>query len=107
MDAPKSKVMENKWKWDNLGPIRNQTLNKQGHIEETRWSTNRSDHPPCNTCGKNHGGECLMGKSRCYWCKEEGHTIANFTKKPNGGGSNPITGGQARMFAMTREEAGR
>ena len=30
-------------------------------------------YPPCPKCGRDHKGECLMGKDVCYRCGKPGH----------------------------------
>ena len=32
-----------------------------------------SNNPPCQYCGKPHGGICLFREGRCFECRERGH----------------------------------
>ncbi|XP_073031216.1 uncharacterized protein [Primulina eburnea] len=58
-----------------------------------------NDRLLCAKCGKSHKGECLIGSSRCYRCKEVGHTVYNC---PLSFGKGKV---QGRIFSMTKEGA--
>ncbi|TYK22884.1 RNA-directed DNA polymerase-like protein [Cucumis melo var. makuwa] len=62
--------------------------------------------PACRSCGRSHGGHCLVGSGVCYKCKRLGHITDFCPKKLLGTTSNQIsTFQQERMFAITHLEA--
>ncbi|KAL8541733.1 hypothetical protein ACS0TY_002840 [Phlomoides rotata] len=118
MDAQKPKEVEfsgkRKWngggssKWNGGGPSRNPTPNKQAKVNGYAPPKGITERPTCAKCGKNHFGECLLGQSLCFKCKKPGHMVPNCPLMQNGGDGrkpNAGAGGNARMFAMTHEEA--
>ena len=38
-------------------------------------------YPPCPKCGRDHKGECLMGKDVCYQCAKPGHHSKDYRVK--------------------------
>ncbi|XP_075473982.1 uncharacterized protein LOC142505042 [Primulina tabacum] len=83
-------------------------------------ANNNQGLKPCSTCGFKHSGECRRASGVCFGCGKAGHriakcpTAANRPAGPNRG-TGPNTGAgpskpkedepNARIFAMTREEA--
>ena len=38
------------------------------------------NYPPCPKCGRDHKGECLMGKDVCYRCGKPGHHSKDLSR---------------------------
>ncbi|CAA0814798.1 Unknown protein, partial [Striga hermonthica] len=72
-----------------------------------RGGPDRRNHPSsgnrtCKKCGKYHSGECLANQRTCFNCNRSGHYASQqpppFQQK---------TGGQARVYTITHDEAAR
>ncbi|KAL4017118.1 hypothetical protein IC575_024792 [Cucumis melo] len=62
----------------------------------------------CSTCGRVHGGLCLVGSGVCFKCRQPGHTADACPRKPfETTPHQPSASQQGRVFATTRQEAER
>ena len=62
----------------------------------------------CTNCGKEHRGECLLGKNVCFKCGKPGHTIRYCREGQRASNHNDNEGQkkiQARVYTMTQKEA--
>ncbi|KAA0026250.1 gag-protease polyprotein [Cucumis melo var. makuwa] len=58
--------------------------------------------PVCRSCGRSHGGRCLVGSGVCFRCKQLGHTADFCPQKLLETTSNQTpTFQQGRVFATT------
>nr|XP_027192723.1 uncharacterized protein LOC113787766 [Cicer arietinum] len=54
----------------------------------------------CLKCGRDHGGECLVGKQVCYYCKQPGHMAPFCPIRQKQAKSNPNKSNTGRVFAL-------
>ncbi|KAL3645406.1 hypothetical protein CASFOL_010586 [Castilleja foliolosa] len=109
----KSVVMPEKRKWneDNYG-----NNYKQARVGGDDQYAKGNNKPRCRDCGKHHFGACIKGHGKCYRCHLPGHNANNCPRSnqkfgaPQGQGqrgNGQRQGGNARMYAMTRDDAER
>ncbi|KAL0543974.1 hypothetical protein IC582_019084 [Cucumis melo] len=64
--------------------------------------------PPCERCGRLHGGRCLLGSGVCFRCRQSGHIADACPRKPfETTPQQSSASQQGRVFATTRQEAER
>ncbi|TYK18857.1 ty3-gypsy retrotransposon protein [Cucumis melo var. makuwa] len=64
--------------------------------------------PVCPTCGRVHGGRCLVGSGVCFRCRQPGHTANACPQKPmEATPHQPPTSQQGRVFATIHQEVER
>ncbi|XP_022029678.1 uncharacterized protein LOC110930636 [Helianthus annuus] len=65
-------------KGTNASPSKKVRFHDQGRKDKSKGGIT-----PCKTCGKLYTGECLLGKTGCFKCGEEGHTSYKCPNNPN------------------------
>ncbi|KAK4724192.1 hypothetical protein R3W88_026971 [Solanum pinnatisectum] len=70
------------YKFPNDQKGRASSSKSQGSISGTRT------YPTCPKCGKNHPGECFVGKEGCFGCGQSGHRLKDCPSKRGQGGNN-------------------
>ncbi|KAL0539893.1 hypothetical protein IC582_024114 [Cucumis melo] len=84
-----------------------------GVFQRHRWelaATERTlrELPIRTTCGRVHGGRCLVGSGVCFRCRQSGHTTDACPRKPfETTPHQPSASQQGRVFATTRQEVER
>nr|XP_027190477.1 uncharacterized protein LOC113786662 [Cicer arietinum] len=58
----------------------------------------------CLKCGIDHGGECLVGKQVCYYCKQPGHMAPFFPIRQKQAESNPNKSNTGRVFCLSAKK---
>jgi len=58
-----------------------------------------SNNPPCQYCGKPHGGICLFREGRCFECRERGHKRSECPKLAGKQDRAPPSAGPPRPSA--------
>ncbi|XP_012574249.1 uncharacterized protein [Cicer arietinum] len=58
----------------------------------------------CLKCGRDHGGECLVGKQVCYYCKQLGHMAPFCPIRQKQAESNPNKSNTGRVFALSAKK---
>ncbi|KAL3655497.1 hypothetical protein CASFOL_001283 [Castilleja foliolosa] len=100
-----------KWNEDNYG-----NNYKQARVGGNEQYAKKNNVPYCRDCGKQHLGVCLKGQGKCYRCHQSGHSINNCPRSnqkfgapqdQDQRGNEQRQGGNARMYAMARDDAER
>lgn len=58
----------------------------------------------CLKCGRDHGGECLVGKQVCYYCKQPGHMAPFCPIRQKQAEFNPNKSNTGRVFALSAKK---
>ncbi|KAA0061226.1 pol protein [Cucumis melo var. makuwa] len=94
-----------------LTPQRN--LRSGGVFQRHRWELAAAGRtlrelPVYPSCGREHGGRCLVESRVCFRCWQPGHTADACPRKPiENTPHQPSTSHQGRVFATIRQEAER
>ncbi|XP_057803218.1 uncharacterized protein LOC131018517 [Salvia miltiorrhiza] len=92
-----------KRKWDNKNKWNKNAPNGKGRYNPYQAPTTSTQKPMCPQCKRPHFGKCYGPPGVCYICQDPGHYANNC---PRRGRNNPKQGGEARLYAFTRQEAG-